>query len=61
MKMIRCLDKISQVGMALGVGLMLQPWWGGGLRWGFFVTAWFTVLHILTSHLVLRSGTTGQG
>jgi hypothetical protein len=51
---IGVLDKIAQAGMALGVGLMLQPWWQEGLRWGFFATAFFTLLHILTSHLVVR-------
>jgi hypothetical protein len=25
-------------GMAFGVALMIQPWWGDGLRAGFFVT-----------------------
>ena len=54
--MIRALDKLAQVGMALGVGLMLQPWWTWGLRWGFFATALFAILHIVTSHLVIRSG-----
>jgi hypothetical protein len=53
---IRLLDKLAQIGMALGVALMLQPWWGEGLRWGFFATALCTLLHILTSHLVIRAG-----
>lgn len=53
--MTHLLDKIAQAGMALGVALMLQPWWQGGLRYGFFATALFTLLHILTSHLVIRT------
>ncbi len=53
--MIRLLDKIARVGMALGVALMLQPWWQGGLRCGFFATAFCTLLNILTSHLVVRA------
>ncbi|MBM3277544.1 MAG: hypothetical protein FJY95_05620 [Candidatus Handelsmanbacteria bacterium] len=52
--MITWLDRIARAGMALGAGLMLQPWWQGGLRWGFFATACFSLLHILTSHLVVR-------
>lgn len=56
MRTIRYLDKIAQAGMGLGVALMLQPWWQGGLRYGFFATALFTLLHILTSHLVVRAG-----
>ena len=48
--MIRWADRIARLGMALGVALMLQPWWGGGLRCGFAATAIFTLLHIVTSH-----------
>jgi hypothetical protein len=29
--------------MALGVALMIQPWWSGGMRCGFFVTLAFTI------------------
>ncbi len=53
--MIRLLDRMAQAGMVVGVGLMLQPWWQGGLGNGFFATAFFTILHILTSHLVIRA------
>ena len=45
------LDRIAQAGMVLGVGLMLQPWWKAGFRWGFLATAAFTILHIITSHM----------
>jgi hypothetical protein len=40
--------------MVVGVGLMLQPYWREGLRYGFFATALFTVLHIITSHIDLE-------
>lgn len=50
MNIISYLDKTAQAGMVLGVALMLQPWWGEGLRYGFWVTAFFTLLHIYTSH-----------
>ncbi len=45
------LDRLARSGMLIGVALMLQPWWGQGLRYGFLVTAISTLLHILTSHL----------
>jgi hypothetical protein len=40
--------------MLLGMVLMLQPYWAEGLRYGFFATAFFTVLHIVTSHMQLE-------
>ena len=52
MRMIVWFDVIARVGLAAGVALMLQPWWADGFRWGFFATTLFTVVHILTSHLV---------
>jgi len=48
------LDRLARARMVVGVGLMLQPFWGGGLRYGFFATAVFTVLHIVTSHMHLE-------
>ena len=51
--MKRLFDRIAQIGMTAGVGLMLNPWWTEGLRYGFFATALFTVLHITTSHMEL--------
>jgi hypothetical protein len=48
--MKRWVDRVARVGMVVGVGLMLEPWSGQGLRWGFFATAGFTLLHIVTSH-----------
>ena len=56
--MIRWADWIARLGMALGVGLMLQPWWGDGLRCGFWATAVFTLLHIVTSHAVAGTSRT---
>ena len=44
------LDRCALAGMVAGVGLMLQPLWGEGLRYGFFATALCTILHIITSH-----------
>ena len=49
--MKRALDRMAQVGMLTAMALMLQPWWSPGFRWGFFATAGFTILHIVTSHL----------
>jgi hypothetical protein len=48
------LERASVIVMALGVALMLQPWWSGGLRVGFFVTAFGTLAQIVTSHLPER-------
>ena len=48
---IRSLDRLSLLGMALGVGLMLQPWWASGFMAGFFVTVMSTVAQIVFSHL----------
>lgn len=49
--MIRFIDFMARAGLAAGISMMLQPWWGAGFRWGFFVTAAFTLLHIATSRL----------
>ena len=51
--MIARLDKFSLIGMALGAGLMLQPWWSEGFRAGFFGTICCTILQIVTSHLLV--------
>ncbi len=48
------LDRLARAGMIIGLGAMLQPWWQEGLRYGFFATAIFTVLHIVTSHMDLQ-------
>jgi hypothetical protein len=46
-------DRTAQVGLLLGILLVLQPWLPGGLRLGFSVTLLATVLHIVTTHLLL--------
>jgi hypothetical protein len=46
------LDRIAQIGLAFGIALALQPWWDHGLRVGFFLTLWTTILHIITSHTI---------
>jgi hypothetical protein len=48
---IRALDKASLFGMAIGVALMLQPWWSGGFMAGFFITVVSTISQIVFSHL----------
>lgn len=45
------LERAALAGMGLGVALMLQPWWGSGLRVGFFATLAFTVLQMIAAHL----------
>jgi len=49
--MIRTLNRIALVGIGLGIGVILQPWWAAGFRIGFFATILFTVLHIITAHI----------
>ncbi len=39
------------IAMAASVAVMLQPWWSGGLRVGFFATLVCTLAHIVVSHL----------
>lgn len=51
--MRRLVDRVAQLGMVVGVGLMLNPWWNEGLRYGFFATALCTIGHIITSHMAL--------
>ena len=51
--MIAICDRIAQIGMAVGIVLIFQPWWTGGLKTGFFVTLVFTILHIVTSHFIV--------
>ncbi len=50
-RVIRWLDRAALSGIALGFVLVFQPFAGGTLRSGFFVTAFATVLHIVTSHI----------
>jgi hypothetical protein len=48
------LERWTLVGMALGVALMLQPWWPGGMRAGFFVTLGSTLAQIVLGHMAGR-------
>ena len=50
----RKLERLALAGMGLGVALMIQPWWTGGMRAGFFATAAFTLAQITLSHLPQR-------
>ena len=45
------LDRSCLVVMALGVGLMLQPWWTAGFAVGFWLTLAGTLGQIVTSHV----------
>lgn len=47
---LRTLDRVAISGMMLSVAVLLQPWWAGGLRAGFFGSLVFTLLHVYTSH-----------
>ena len=53
--MMRTLDRLAWIGMVVAVAIMLQPWWSGGLRFGFFATLVLTILHIVTSHRRAKS------
>jgi hypothetical protein len=44
------LERCALGGMALGVALMIQPWWSGGMRSGLFATIAFTLAQIVLSH-----------
>ncbi|HEX3849800.1 MAG TPA: hypothetical protein VHW01_02470 [Polyangiaceae bacterium] len=50
------MDRALLVGMAVGTGLMLEPFWAGGLEWGFFLTLGTTILEIITAHLLPEPG-----
>lgn len=52
---LRWADRYALAAMALGVALMLQPWWQGGFRAGFLMTLHAVVLQIVTARLVARS------
>lgn len=49
--MIGFLDRSCLAVMALGVGLMLQPWWTAGFAVGFWLTLAGTLGQIVTSHV----------
>lgn len=45
------LDRLALWGLALGLGLYVLPFWREGrVRWGFWLTLAFTLLHVYTSH-----------
>jgi hypothetical protein len=44
-------DRWTLGGMAVGVAILLQPWWRDGFRVGFFVTLAATLAQIVASHL----------
>jgi hypothetical protein len=45
------LDRLALAGLAFGLGLYVLPFWREGrLRWGFWLTLAFTLLHVYTSH-----------
>jgi hypothetical protein len=48
---LRRLDRLALAVLILGLVLLFQPWWHGGLRWGFFVTIAGTVAFVVTSRL----------
>jgi hypothetical protein len=48
-------DKILLSGMGVGTALMLQPFWMGGLKWGFFLTLVCTVLEVATAHMLPKA------
>lgn len=45
------LERASIGIMALGIALLLQPWWESGMRVGFFVTAFGTLMQIVFAHV----------
>ncbi|MBM4015364.1 MAG: hypothetical protein FJ293_10430 [Planctomycetes bacterium] len=52
-------DRIAVAVMGLGLLLMLQPWWDGGLRAGFFVTLGGVIAQTVTGHLQSPKPTAG--
>ena len=51
-RILRWFDRITLATMAVGVLLVLQPWWEKGLAAGFAVTLSATLAQIIVSHLV---------
>jgi len=48
------LDRLTLIAIALGIAVMLQPWWVRGFRAGFFLTLIATLGQIVTSHMLPR-------
>ena len=57
---VRRFDRLTLVGMAVGVALLLQPWWAAGFRVGFFVTLASTLLQIVAAHLPSQASRTHE-
>jgi hypothetical protein len=50
------LDRLALGGIALGLSAYVLPVWSEGrLRWAFWITFLFTVLHVFTSHQAPQS------
>jgi hypothetical protein len=52
---VRTAERATLVVMALGVALMLQPWWPDGMRVGFFTTLAGTLAQIVMGHVAERA------
>jgi hypothetical protein len=50
------LDRLSLGAMALGLALVLQPWWKSGFQLGFAVTGVGVVLQIVAAHWPRKEG-----
>ena len=48
------LDRLTLIAIAIGIAVMLQPWWPKGFRVGFFLTLFATLGQIVTSHMLPR-------
>ena len=46
------MDRVTLGGMGVSIAFMLQPWWSGGFKFGFFCTIVFTIGQIVFSHLL---------
>ena len=49
---LRAFDRLTLLGIAIGIALELQPFWSDGLRVGFLVTIASIVLQIVAAHAV---------
>ena len=49
--MKRRADPLTLIAIAVGLAVMLQPFWPGGFRVGFFLTLVATVAQVVASHL----------
>jgi len=48
---VRVIDMASLGCMGVAIALMLQPWWAGGLPFGFWFLIASTIAQIVFSHL----------